>query len=186
MFGEGDCSIHVGLQCLDEREIIAFLFRRRIIMIGWRIVIDFEIGDGEREVERIGRVGGARQFVGGLSADIGGELRLLAGEQADGRSEQKEYDTAVCKQENNAAQRFEAFWLATGDDAPNCENGEKRPEDGCPENGEFKAAVQRDGAGQKEENDEKNEFVHDFSSLWLEAVRHCIFFEKYVILGQEK
>ena len=49
-------------------------------MVGRRIVIDFEISDGEREVERIGRVGGARQFIGGLSADVGGELRLLAGE----------------------------------------------------------------------------------------------------------
>ena len=144
-------------------------------MVGRRIVIDFEIGDGEGEVERIGRVGGARQFVGGLCADIGGELRFLAGEQADGRSKQEEGDTAVGKQEANAAQRFEAFGLATGDDAPNGENGEKRPEDGCSENGEFKAAVQWNGAGQKEKNDEKNEFVHDFGSLWLMAVRHCIF-----------
>ena len=90
------------------------------------------------------------------------------------------------KQEANAAQRFEAFWLATGDDAPNRENGEKRPEDGCSENSEFKAAVQRNGAGQKEKNDEKNEFVHDFGSLWLMAVHYSIFFEKYVILGKEK
>ena len=186
MFGEGDCSIHVGLQCLDEREIVAFLCGRRIVMVGRWIVIDFEIGDGEREVERIGCVGGSRQFIGRLRTDVGGELRLFAGEQADGRSEQKECDTAMCKQETNAAQRFEAFWLATGDDAPNRENGEKRPEDGCSENGEFEAAVQRYGTGQKEENDEKNEFVHDFSSLWLLAVRHCIFFEKYVIFEKEK
>ena len=90
------------------------------------------------------------------------------------------------KQEANAAQRFEAFGLATGDDAPNGENGEKRPKDGCPENSEFKAAVQWNGTGQKEKNDEKNEFVHDFGSLWLLAVRHCIFFEKYVIFEKEK
>ena len=176
MFGEGDCSIHVGLQCLDEREIVAFFRGRRVIMVGRRIVIDFEIGDGEGEVERIGRVGGARQFVGRLSADVGGELCLFAGEQADGRSKQEDGDTTVGKQEANAAQRFEAFGLATGDDAPNSENGEKRPEDGRSENSEFKAAVQRNGAGQKEENDEKNEFVHDFGSLWLLAVRHSIFF----------
>ena len=80
MFGEGDCSIHVGLQCLDEREIVAFIRGRSIIMVGRWIVIDFEIGDGEREVERIGRVGGARQFVGRLRADVSSELRLLAGE----------------------------------------------------------------------------------------------------------
>ena len=186
MFGQTDGSVHVWLQRLDEREIVAFFFRWRIIIVGRRIVIDLEIGDGEREVERIGRVGGARQFVGRLRADVSGELCLFAGEQADGRSEQKECDTAVCKQETNAAQRFEAFWLATGDDAPNGKNGEKRPEDGRSENSEFKAAVQWNGAGQKEETDEKNEFVHDVGSLWIMAVRHCTFFEKYVILGQEK
>lgn len=103
MFEEGDCSVHVGLQCLDEREIVAFIRGRCIIMVGRRIVIDFEIGDGEREVERIGRVGGARQFVGRLSADVGGELCLFAGEQADGRPKQEEGDTAVGKQEANAA-----------------------------------------------------------------------------------
>ena len=178
MLWEGDCSVHVGLQCLDEREIVTFLHGRCIIMVGRRIVIDFEISDGEREVERIGRVGGARQFVGRLRADVGGELCLFTGEQPDSRSEQEEGNTAVGKQEANAAQRFEAFGLATGDDAPNGENGEKRPEDGCSENGEFEAAVQRYGTGQKEENDEKNEFVHDFSSLWLVAVRHCNFFLK--------
>ena len=176
MLGEGDCSVHVGLQCFDEREIVAFLRGWSIIMVGRRIIIDFEIGDGEREVERIGCVGGARQFVGWLRADVGGELRLFTGEQADCRSEQKEGNTTVGKQEANAAQRFEAFWLATGDDAPNRENGEKRPKDGCPENSEFKAAVQWNGTGQKEKNDEKNEFVHDFGSLWLLAVRHCNFF----------
>ena len=47
MLGKTDGSVHVWLQCLDKREIIAFLFRRRIIMIGWRIIIDFEIGDGQ-------------------------------------------------------------------------------------------------------------------------------------------
>ena len=104
MFGQADGSVHVGLQCLDEREIVAFFFRRRVVMVGRRIVIDLEISDGEREVERIGRVGGARQFIGGLSTDVGGELRLLAGEQADGRSKQKEGDANMGEQEANAAQ----------------------------------------------------------------------------------
>lgn len=86
MLGKTDGSVHVWFQRLDKREIIAFLFRRRIIMIGWRVIIDFEIGDGEGEVERIGRVGGGRQFIGGGRSDIGGELCLLAGEKTDCRT----------------------------------------------------------------------------------------------------
>lgn len=82
----------------------------------------------------------------------------------------------MCKQEAHAAQRIESLEPATADDAPNGENGEKRPEDRRPENGELKAAMQRNGAGQEEENDEKNEFVHGIGSLWGDVVWMNIYF----------
>ena len=92
----------------------------------------------------------------------------------------------MCKQEAYAAQRFESFEPVAADDAPNGENGEKRPEDGRPENGEFKAAMPGNGAGQEEKNDEKNEFVHGIGSLWGDVVWMSIFFEKYVLKVKEK
>ena len=92
----------------------------------------------------------------------------------------------MCKQEAYAAQRFETLEPVAADDAPNGENGEKRPEDRRPENGELKAAVQWNGAGQKEENDEKNEFVHGIGSLWGDVVWRSVFFEKYVLKVKEK
>ena len=62
-----------------------------------------------------------------------------------------------------------------GNDA-NGENGEKRPEDRRPENGELKTAMQRNGAGQEKENDEKNEFVHGIGSFLGEGVCRSDFF----------
>ena len=46
--------------------------------------------------------------------------------------------------------------------------------------------MQRNGAGQEEENDEKNEFVHGIGSLWGDVVWMSIFFEKYVLKVKEK
>ena len=92
----------------------------------------------------------------------------------------------MCKQEAYAAQRFETLEPAAADDAPNGENGEKRPEDRRPENGELKAAMQRNGAGQEEENDEKNEFVHGIGSFWGNVVCQSVCFENNVLKVKEK
>ena len=46
--------------------------------------------------------------------------------------------------------------------------------------------MQRNRSGQKEENDEKNEFVHGIGSLWGDVVWMSVFFENNVLKVKEK